>query len=61
MELSERDFDLFQNDDGYKQYIREKLALGLAKQILDSKMTTFTYMKHPHDFGATIHARINFQ
>lgn len=38
-------FDRMMDEEQYKNYIKERLAMDLAKQLLESKRTTFTYSK----------------
>ena len=58
IQLSEEAFILFKTEDDYKDHCKKQMALQLAEKLLESKYTTFTYIKDPLTFGATLKARI---
>ena len=41
-------------EDMVKNRIKEQLAYELAKKIVESKRTTFTYIKNPLDYTVTV-------
>ena len=41
-------------EDMVKNRIKEQLAYELAKKIVESKRTTFTYNKNPLDYTVTV-------
>ena len=41
-------------EDMVKNRIKEQLAYELAKKIVESKRTTFTYHKNPLDYTVTV-------
>ena len=51
-------FEKIMDDDKYKNYIKERLAIDLAKKILESNRTTFTYSPAVNSPNYHVHARI---
>ena len=41
-------------EDMVKNRIKEQLAYELAKKIVESERTTFTYTKNPSDYTVTV-------
>ena len=49
--------EAMQVTDGERRYIKEKLAVLLAKAMIEKGLVEFTQMDNPSTMGKTIHAR----
>lgn len=58
IDLTESAYEFFKTDDEYKDHMKRQLAIKLAEKILDSKLTTFTYIPNNVAMTARLIARI---
>jgi hypothetical protein len=54
MVISPEQLNHMLTEDMVRNRIKEQLAYELAKKIVESKRTTFTYNKNPHDYTVTV-------
>ena len=54
MVISPEQLNHMLTEDMVKNRIKEQLAYELAKKIVESKRTTFTYNKNPLDYTVTV-------
>ena len=52
--ISPEQLDHMLTEDMIRNRIKEQLAYELAKKIVESKRTTFTYNKNPLDYTVTV-------
>jgi hypothetical protein len=58
MIISPEQLNYMLTEDMVKNRIKEELALGLARKIMETKRATFTYTKNPLDYTVTIKGTI---
>jgi hypothetical protein len=58
LEISEYSFIDFKNDVNYRNYIKEQLAMHLARELIDAEAASFTYEPNGYVGGATVRARL---
>ena len=54
MVISPEQLNRMLTEDMIRNRIKEQLAYEIAKKIVESKRTTFTYTKNPSDYTVTV-------
>lgn len=51
-------FDRMMDEEQYKNYIKERLAMDLAKHLLENKRTTFTYSQDANSLNYRVRVKV---
>jgi hypothetical protein len=58
MTINPLQFDTMMTEDRIKDHFKERLAYELARQLIESNRTKFTYIREPNTDSITLKAEI---